>query len=163
VLTKTSFNFWFLTAGKDHPMNRPTTSQLYHELLRGSPIVIPREWWRIDRIRLGDQHLEADGRLFGHLRVRQPPPVGGDAVSRLSMPPRPMPKATDKAVRAWFKERVETWPAETAFPAEAADFAAAKSVFGNSLTRVELRIVIRDLAPLGWRKQGRRKGIKPAA
>jgi len=163
VLTKTSFNFGFRTARNDYPMYRPNTSELYHELLRGSPIVIPREWWRIDRIRLGDQHLEADGRLFGDLGVRQPSPVAGDAVSRLSMPPSSTPKATDKAVRAWFKDRVETWPAGTAFPAEAADFAAAKNVFGNGLTRVELRIVIRDLAPLGWRKQGRRKGTKPAA
>jgi hypothetical protein len=67
------------------------------------------------------------------------------------------PKPSNQAVREWIRGRVAGWPDEEAAPTEDEDFEAAKSHFGDGLTRAEFRIVREEGTPQAWRKQGRRK------
>ena len=65
-------------------------------------------------------------------------------------------KRSDKVVRAWYRARVKSWPIKEPPPSEEMDWSAARAEFGPELTRDELRIVRRDLAPKSWLKAGRR-------
>jgi len=73
------------------------------------------------------------------------------------------PRPTDTVVRDWMSNRVATWPPDKIAPNQDADFMAATTYFGTTLSRWEFRLVRREIAPEAWRKQGRRKAPKKSA
>jgi hypothetical protein len=66
------------------------------------------------------------------------------------------PKPTNRNVRKWMRDRVQTWPDHKPAPSEEADFAAARTHFADGLSRDELRLV-REETPDAWRRQGKRQ------
>jgi hypothetical protein len=68
------------------------------------------------------------------------------------------PQPTDRAVREWFKNRVDAWPDDRSAPSEDDDWLAITQHFAPGLTRDEFRIVRndKDVTPPEWRTQGRR-------
>lgn len=74
------------------------------------------------------------------------------------MPPLRL-KPTEKAIREWFQNRVETWPLDRPAPSEEDDWQAIKGHFSTELlTRdQEFRPLRHQETPVEWRKQGRRQ------
>jgi hypothetical protein len=68
------------------------------------------------------------------------------------------PQPTDRAVREWFKNRVDAWPDDRSAPSEDDDWLAITQHFAPGLTRDEFRIVRndKDVTPPEWRTQGPR-------
>jgi hypothetical protein len=69
----------------------------------------------------------------------------------------PRPTMRDDELRRWYAERVK----KSEPTSEAADWEAARLKFGQKVRRNQVRNLRRELAPNGWRRQGRRG--KPAA
>jgi hypothetical protein len=74
------------------------------------------------------------------------------------------PKAQDADVQTWYKKTYIP-ECETAGkqPSEATDWAAARLKFGDKVRRYQIRDLRRELAPTGWRIQGRRPSSKNPA
>jgi hypothetical protein len=85
----------------------------------------------------------------------EPIRAGVDDLVAAEKPFRPQP--TDKAVRSWMRDRVETWPDDRPAPTEQDDVAAAQEYFAPGLSRDELRTVRDVETPEAWRKQGPRR------
>lgn len=77
---------------------------------------------------------------------------------RMHLPePELRPKATNRAVRQWFRTRVANWPDDKRAPSEAEDWHAIKQHFLPGLSRNEdFRRARQEETPEAWRKQGRR-------
>lgn len=102
-----------------------------------------------NRLTLGDV-------VFEGVRVRQaqaavPAPSHSPAVP-------PIPEFSAQALGGWFILRVRTWPANTPFPSEATDHAAANAYFGRKVAREVFRRVRNQKTPENWRKPGPRTG-----
>jgi hypothetical protein len=67
------------------------------------------------------------------------------------------PRPSDKAVRQWLQERINSWPDDKPPPSEDQDFRAAVDHFAPGLTREEFRVVRKEVTPDAWRTQGPRK------
>jgi hypothetical protein len=63
---------------------------------------------------------------------------------------------SELALRAWYRERVYSWPKDHPAPSEETDWIAARVRF-DDCPRVILRRVRRDLSPEEWRKPGPRR------
>jgi hypothetical protein len=62
---------------------------------------------------------------------------------------------SSQALRDWYTDRVDGWPAEKRSPSEAGDWADARAAFPNHrVTRDVVREARRDLAPSAWKRHG---------
>jgi hypothetical protein len=66
------------------------------------------------------------------------------------------PRPLDREVRRWFRARVAEWPDEKPAPNEKEDFKAAQALFGDGLSRAEIRLVRKEETPSAWGRQGKR-------
>ena len=67
---------------------------------------------------------------------------------------------SDRDLQMWYDRRVTELRARGETSSGEADWEAAKQQFPERLTRARLRAVRDQLAPVGWRKQGRRSPRK---
>ena len=77
------------------------------------------------------------------------PDIGGEAT-------KPGPPVSNRDLRSWYEERVAELTAGGGAPSGEADWEAAKRQFPGRITRNRLRELRDQLAPLEWKKQGRR-------
>ena len=89
--------------------------------------------------------------------VQRPPSDTDRVLEAIPGPPATRPKATDPALRQWFRDRVASWPHELAAPSEHKDFIAASQYFASGFGRDDdFRPARRQYTPAEWRKQGPR-------
>jgi hypothetical protein len=66
------------------------------------------------------------------------------------------PPLSDRDLREWYEKRVSELMERGEAASGEADWEAAKQQFGGRVTRARLRELREQLAPVDWKKQGRR-------
>jgi len=64
---------------------------------------------------------------------------------------------SEAKLRAWYEERVKTWPQGTQGPSRDGDWAAAKLALGDGVPRDTVWNLRREMAPEEWKRGGRPK------
>jgi hypothetical protein len=79
-----------------------------------------------------------------------------DGTAQIGLSTTRPPRLSDRDLRLWYEKRVSELTAQGEVASGEADWAVAKEQFSGRVTRVRLRAMRDQFAPLNWKKQGRR-------
>ena len=122
-------------------------------------ISIPVHFWHSAKVHLADPGRDEQMAFWnGHgvwTEVLMPMHDVKRCWQRLNRGKRTPRRPTDKAVDAWYKERVATWPPDEVSPSLKDDFAAAKREMERPPSRDRVALARQLFAPAAWKKGGR--------